>query len=520
MTAPTPEMMAQMQLEIARRDAREHQRRLMQGLGRPIVSWEDTNGVRFVAVGMTVRWSKGWRTFPDFLSDFIKITLTPEWGNAELKKPLEERHPLLRWYHQLCEFQRAQTKNADGIYQAEATGVVRAYLGLAYDLYLCGHNAELPDLLLKRLRNADTFEGALYEARIIGSLARAGFNIELEDESDSNRSHCELTATHKETGRKFSVECKAVSSRSSRAGTSVEPPRIRSQLHKALSKTADHERIVFIELNRASAVADGQTPDWVKDVDADLLRAEQELTIEGQPAPPAYLFVTNNGAMHALDSAAFTEVWLGCGFKCPDFGSPKPYRSILDLVDARDKHIELHWLGKALQAHHGIPSTFDDRLPEEIEAGAMPRLLIGSTYLIPTGDGREELGVLVEASVLEPEKRAYGIYRCADGRQLICANDLTDAELATCKRSPETFFGVFKDVSAQITGPLEAYDFFWRTYENTTKEKLVEFTSQWPDAARLRSLDQKRLAQVYCARMAENLWITTERDRAKQPSSR
>jgi hypothetical protein len=76
------------------------------------------------------------------------------------------------------------------------------------------------------LRNPQTFEGAIYEARVIGSLARAGFHIELEDETDSDRSHCELTATHKDTGRKFSVEAKAVTSVSSRSGASAEPPRI------------------------------------------------------------------------------------------------------------------------------------------------------------------------------------------------------------------------------------------------------------------------------------------------------
>jgi hypothetical protein len=59
-------------------------------------------------------------------------------------------------------------------------------------LILSAHNAELPELLLKRLRNPQTFEGAVYEARVIGSLARAGFHIELEDETDSDRSHCEL----------------------------------------------------------------------------------------------------------------------------------------------------------------------------------------------------------------------------------------------------------------------------------------------------------------------------------------
>ena len=225
MTGPSPEALAWLQLEAARQEAREHQRRLMQGLGKPIISFQN-HGYRVVCVGKEVRWSKAWRTFSDFLFDYIKVKFTPEWGNAELAKPEAERHPLLKWYYKVCMLQQALPKGPDGIYSAEMTGAVRAYLGLAYDLYLSAHNAELPELLLKRLRNPQTFEGAIYEARVIGSLARAGFHIELEDETDSDRSHCELTATHKDTGRKFSVEAKAVTSVSSRSGASAEPPRI------------------------------------------------------------------------------------------------------------------------------------------------------------------------------------------------------------------------------------------------------------------------------------------------------
>ena len=178
-----------MRLQFARHEAREHERRLVQGLGRPIISFEDNNGYRIVAIGNEVRWSKTWRTFPDFLFDYIKYILTPEWGNAELDKPESERHPLLGWYHKVCDFQRAALKpGSNGIYQARMTGAVRAYLGLAYDLYLCAHNAELPDLLMKRLRNAQTFEGALYEAYVVGNLAKAGFHIDPEDEGDSTRS--------------------------------------------------------------------------------------------------------------------------------------------------------------------------------------------------------------------------------------------------------------------------------------------------------------------------------------------
>ena len=361
MTGPSPETLAQMQMALARQEAREHRRRLMQGLGRPIVSFED-HGYRIVCVGKEVRWSRALRTFPDFLSDFIKSKLTPEWGNAELAKPEAERHPLLHWYQKSCLVQQTYAKKPGGLFQIEMTGAIRAYLGLAYDLYLCAHNAELPELLLKRLRNASTFEGALYEARVIGSLAKAGFTIELEDETDSERSHCELTATHKDTGRKFSVEAKAVTSSSSRARTSTEPPRIRNQLYKALAKQADHERMIFIELNRGGINPTANVPEWVRQIDADMVQAEKDMTIDGKPAPPAYVFLTNFGAIHALDNTRFTEVGLSCGFKIPDFGSRFPARSILELVDAREKHRELHWLRKALQTHQSIPSTFDDRL--------------------------------------------------------------------------------------------------------------------------------------------------------------
>jgi hypothetical protein len=502
-------------LLLARQEAREHQRRLMQGLGRPIISFEN-HGYRIVAIGKQLRWSKAWRTFPDFLFDYIKIVLTPEWGNAELKKSEAERHPLLDWYRKVCDFQHSQQKSAiDGLYHSEMTGAVKAYLGLAYDLYLCAHNAELPELLLKRLRNAQMFEGALYEAYVIGVLARAGFRIELEDESDSTRSHCELTATHQDTGRKFSVEVKAISSASSRAGATSAPPRIRGKLHEALCKQADHERVVFIELNRAELDMTGDIPAWVQQVDADLARAEQDLTVEGQPAPPAYVFVTNRGFMHALDRQRWTEIGVSCGFKIDDFASRIP-RPILDLVRAREKHKELHWLREASRKHLSIPNTFDDRLPEEnLLDDDAPRLLIGATYLVPDGRGGAVLGVLTDAIVNEHSRQVCGTYRLQTGAHVVCTSPLTDSELAAYRRSPDTFFGVVKKVRAEIEEPLDCYDFFWETYSQSTRERLLEFMAGWPDYALLAILEQKELAQHYCARLAEWMWTT----RATKPAA-
>jgi hypothetical protein len=44
------------------------------------------------------------------LGDYLKDALGTEWGNAELLKPFDQRHPILVWYHKLCEQQRLTIK--------------------------------------------------------------------------------------------------------------------------------------------------------------------------------------------------------------------------------------------------------------------------------------------------------------------------------------------------------------------------------------------------------------------------
>jgi hypothetical protein len=84
-------------------------------------------------------YSNTWKTFTDFLGDYIKMTLGGDWGNSELKKPFEERHPVLQWYHHICVLQRESTEKVGEIYSAPVTGAVSAYYGLAYYLYQ-GHS--------------------------------------------------------------------------------------------------------------------------------------------------------------------------------------------------------------------------------------------------------------------------------------------------------------------------------------------------------------------------------------------
>ena len=49
----------------------------------PLVSME-MHGYRIIGIGSTLRWSKTWKTPADFLDDYLKGTLGPDWGNAEI----------------------------------------------------------------------------------------------------------------------------------------------------------------------------------------------------------------------------------------------------------------------------------------------------------------------------------------------------------------------------------------------------------------------------------------------------
>jgi hypothetical protein len=312
------------------------------------------------------------------------------------------------------------------------------------------------------------------------------------------------------TAIKAKLKCSARIKRTT--GPTTEA-RAQAKLIFARCKRADHERMVFIELNRVELGTAGNVPDWVRHVDAELAQAEKDLTVERGPAPTAYVFVTNRGFMHALDSERWNEVGVACGFKIEDFASRTPARSILDLVRAREKHKELHWLRLASMRHNAIPSSFDDRLPEESQLdGSVPRLLIGSSYLVPDQSGNEVLGVLTDAVVNESKREVFGTYKLQNGLQVLVNSPLTEAELAAYKRSPDTFFGVIKKVRDEIQEPLDCYDFFLQTYSQSTREKLLEFVAGWPDYSLLAKLEQKELAEHYCARMAEMMWTTYLRD--------
>lgn len=479
--------------------AKEKQREKQQGMGRPIISCEK-NGHRVVAVGNRLYPGGEAKTFHEFLLRYIKIVIGSKWGTAEIKKPYEKRNPILQWYKHLCDFQRVHTITPGQVSRVPMTGAVAAYLHLAYNLYLLGHNAEIQQWLVQRLKNNDNFTGAYYETFVAAAFIKAGFKLEFENEKDSRINHCEFTATYPATGVKFSVEAKARMAGKEHANVS-------KQLFKALRKDAKHPRVVFIEMNMEDAGGLGTQIPYQQEV-IEHLRACELGKIDGEEAPPAYVIVTNFPYHHALESTSYRWSAIGEGFKIPDFKADYRFSSIREGLDNEKKHYEIYQLMDAMTEYTSIPSTFDGEIPEfafgEVDK---PRLMIGHKYLVPLKEG-EAIGILQDACVNEAEKKIYSIYHLENGRSIIAASIMTDEEWRAYRGHPETFFGVCKDPVKRLSSPIDLYKWLKKAYRDTPKDKLLEFL-QGPDFnEEWKDLSQEELSDLYCEGMANSICIS------------
>ena len=91
-------------------DAAEFIRQKQQGKGRPIIAGI-VAGHQVVAVGKEVHWSNKWKTFADFLADYMKKKLGADWAGPELAKAPTERHLLMQWAFTYGQYQRKRSRS-------------------------------------------------------------------------------------------------------------------------------------------------------------------------------------------------------------------------------------------------------------------------------------------------------------------------------------------------------------------------------------------------------------------------
>jgi len=415
-----------------------------------------------------------------------------------MMQPADRRHPVVQWFD-LAQQSLEATSSTEAVRSRPMTGAAAAYLYLAYDLFSLEHNAEVRERLVQRLKDPDNFEGAHYELYVGAAFSRAGFQLAFEDEDDRTTSHCEFTATNKDSGRSFSVEAKHRT-----WGRGQDPttgrPRIGRKLDDALQKHANHPRVVFIDVNVPDDAKNEGMPRF-------MMRAlEQarhfERSPRGRNLPPAYLFITNRPYHHDLGGTGHRRCFIAEGFHIADFKGDATFATLRAAVDARDAHIDMHRLAESLAKHNEIPATFDGESPELAFGRNPDRLIIGRRYLVPGGSGLDVPGTLESAAVMERERLAYGVYALDNGQRIKATVPLTDAELSAYRRHPETFFGVVEHVPKQISDGVDLYDFFYASYRDTPRERLLEFLSTAPDLEDLKKLSQPELARILAERYA------------------
>lgn len=484
--------------------ARERIRQAQQGLGKPVMSahWQDH---QFVAVGNKLHYSKIWKTFIDFLGDYLKTKIGAQWGNAEIAKPLAERHPLMQWYDALCRLQGRHITQPGQPTNMPVTGVVACFFSVAYGLYLLDHNVELQGRLIQRLKNPGNFQGAYYELQVASAFLLAGFTLALEDETDPSQKHCEFNATSPVTGKNYWVEAKMRGvvgelGRTTADGTKSSDPlsSFIKQLNGALAKPADCERMIFLDLNAemSADVSDDNRPAFVESVNKRLASYEKNELPEGEKA---YLFVTNLNFHKDLEGLAQLVAW-PAGLGIPDFNRPGFYR-LSDHYMQEQKHEDALRVAEGLSKILTWPATFDGSLPSVGLGGERSPIQTGETYNFQGAgpNGEDIVGTVSSAIMMEAEKSVMVAVNCADGKSYLLKEPVSDAQLADYRAHPDAYFGEIVPPQRDAKTPKDMFEFFMHAYAEMPREQLLGNLQGRVPGAEMMHTDQLRA--IYCEGM-------------------
>jgi hypothetical protein len=138
--------------------------------------------------------------FEDFLRDYLRQILGDDWWKEELARPLLSRHRIAQWQAHAEELMRGEKPDEHGRCLIPRDGIMTAHMTLAYDLYVIAQNTAYQERIVDRLRQRDGFIGFRYELLVAATFARAGFQVDPEDETDGSTRHPEFIANAQRYG--------------------------------------------------------------------------------------------------------------------------------------------------------------------------------------------------------------------------------------------------------------------------------------------------------------------------------
>jgi hypothetical protein len=470
--------------------AMEAQRTRQQGMGRPIISGRDQTGDLRVTVGNDEVVAGKTEVFLDFVVEYFGSILTREWNTAELRKPFRDRHVLLQWFS-LFNQQRKGSRRHNGTFVFRPTGASLAFTALAYAVYLMRHNVDLQAHMVARLKDRLQFQGAYYEMLAASVLIRAGFDLELEDETDQNCKHCEFAAVSKASGKTYSVECKTRSvvgqfHKTEKHASKRQKPlsRIKPHMNLALQKPSRGDRIIFIDINAPGTRE--IPPLWINE--AGEILEDYERTSRSEKS--AYVFVTNFCFHWHLEEANPPVASLAHGFNIPDFGKVGHVR-FSDAWRQRKKHQDAFKIGEVLQQVGDIPITFDGSLPSVTILGEKPPVQIGETYIFTDVEGGIQ-GTVTAAIVLEHESAVMVAVTLVDGRNVMLREPMTEFQMLDYERHRETYFGEINR-NRQTDDEYEFYERLVEIHMDQKRSWLIKNLAGWMPGEAIDSMSHEDL---------------------------
>lgn len=150
-------------------------------------------------------------TFHMFILSHLKEVLGRDWWMEQMQS--QQKHFIFQCFMKFEEWAKKnaipENKSDEHGWAATTDGWTKTLISLAFDVCTLEHTLQLPEYLLKRLRNRDEYQGAHYEIAIAAIFARLGCKIDFLDKEKIMIPHCEFIATHNETGVSIAVEVKS-----------------------------------------------------------------------------------------------------------------------------------------------------------------------------------------------------------------------------------------------------------------------------------------------------------------------
>ena len=258
-----------------------------------------------VAIGSHIfrQTNSGPYNFVNAIVDYALHIFGDYYLEAEENKPFEERHPAIQWLHASGEHHNATLARKDAKPEDFQFGIGAAWIRLAYDLYTISDNAELQEVMIKRIKNVDTFQAARHELWVAALFIAADFEINFENEADNSKRHPEFIAVDKETGMKVAVEAKSRCRQGVKgftgghSFTKVDKVNARGLVLDAYKKVGDIPLYVFVDVNLPPANKEQQQK-WLLELE-DMMH---DLAKEGYYNPcPAHAVFFHNDPSHFID---------------------------------------------------------------------------------------------------------------------------------------------------------------------------------------------------------------------------